>query len=86
VTLSKFPSKKATSKKPIVIVKKARKAEALHDKLIKLFTRLNGATLTDTVGFKCPAMAALKIAERRGYKVTTNKVPGELTRYIARKA
>lgn len=67
-----------------------RKPNPLHDKLIKLFTRPNGATMHDTVeaGFKYPAKAALKIAERRGYKI--NVVPkkngsGELTRYIARR-
>ena len=44
------PSKKSTSKKPTVVVLKKRngKANALHEKLIKLFSRPNGATLTDT--------------------------------------
>jgi hypothetical protein len=31
-------------------------------------------------------MAALKIAERRGYKTNVVKKAGELTRYAARKA
>jgi hypothetical protein len=37
-------------------------------------------------GFEYPAMAALRIAERRGLKVITKKVPGELTRDIAKRA
>lgn len=66
-----------------------RKPNALHDKLIKLFSRPNGATMHDTweAGFYFPAMAALKIAERRGMKVTVvprKKGSGELTRYIAK--
>ena len=70
------------------VVKRSRKPNALHEKLIKLFTRPNGATMHDTynAGFEYPAMAALKIAERRGFKTNVIKKSGELTRYIARKA
>ena len=64
----------------------ANKLNNLHERLIKLFLRKGGATLADTVkaGYKYPAVFALKIAERRGYK--TKIVPrknGEPTRYIA---
>jgi hypothetical protein len=63
-----------------------RKPNALHDTLVKLMARPNGATMHDTfnAGWNYPAMAAVKIVERRGYKVTKKKVPGELTCYIAR--
>jgi hypothetical protein len=49
----------------------ARKPNALHDKLEKLFTQKGGCTMHDiwNAGFEYPAMAALKIFERRGYKV-----------------
>jgi hypothetical protein len=77
-------AKKANGAKKV----STKKPNPLHEKLIKLFTRPNGATVHDTMeaGFKFPAMTALKIAERRGLKVTTKKVPGELTRYIAKRA
>jgi hypothetical protein len=57
----------------------------LHEKLIKLFRRPKGATLADTVkaGYKYPAVIALKIAERRGYKTKVVKKSGEPTRYLA---
>jgi hypothetical protein len=87
-------SAKKSTKKPVA--KKAngakkvstKKPNALHEKLIKLFTRPNGATVHDTMeaGFKFPAMAALRIAERRGLKVSHKKVAGELTRYFAKRA
>jgi hypothetical protein len=46
------------------------------------------ATITDTVeaGFKYPAINALRIAERRGYKTNVIKKDGELTRYTARRS
>jgi hypothetical protein len=86
--MSKSPSKKSTKPVAVKVIKRTRKTNALHEKLIKLFTRPNGATLTDTVeaGFKYPAVAALRIAERRGYKTNVVKKAGELTRYTARKA
>jgi hypothetical protein len=51
-------------------------------------SRKDGATIIDITGagFKYAAMQALRIAERRGYKTSTKKVPGELTKYIARRA
>jgi hypothetical protein len=64
-----------------------RKPNALHTKLIALMARKDGATLTDIkkAGWKFPAIVALKIAERRGYKVSVKKPkPGELTRYVAK--
>jgi hypothetical protein len=73
-------AKKSTdSKKPVVDkVKRTRKPNALHDKLEKLFTQKGGCTMHDiwNAGFEYPAMAALKIFERRGYKVSVKKVPG----------
>ena len=73
-------AKKSTnSKKPVVDkVKRTRKPSALHDKLEKLFTQ--NCTMHDiwNAGFEYPAMAALKIFERRGYKVSVKKVPGPL--------
>jgi len=60
---------------------KARKPNKLHDTLVRLLSRPNGATITDIseAGFKYAAMTAMKIVERRGYKTTSKKVPGELT-------
>jgi hypothetical protein len=57
-------------------------------KLVKLLSRPTGATITDIseAGFKYAAMAAMKIVERRGYKTSVVKKPGELTRYIAKRA
>ncbi len=87
----KSTNKKAVaSKKATVAAKgrKPRKPNALHEKLVKLMSRPGGATISDLsgAGFKYAAMAALKIAERRGLKTSTKKVPGELTRYIAKRA
>jgi len=84
-------SKKSTSKKPVtkkIASKATKKPNALHEKLIKLFVRPNGATITDIAAakFKYPAIQALRIAERRGYKTSVSKKPGKLTRYIAKRA
>jgi acetolactate synthase regulatory subunit len=82
-------AKKSTSKKAVtVVVKKTRKPNALHEKLVKLFTRKDGATVQDVaeVKFYGPAIAALRIVERRGYKTNVIKKSGELSRYVARKA
>ncbi|HWX34218.1 MAG TPA: hypothetical protein VNZ53_43190 [Steroidobacteraceae bacterium] len=79
---------KKSTKKPVVKVIKARKANPLHEKLVKLFVRPNGATITDIseAGFKYSAVQALKIAKTRGLKTSTKKPDGELTRYYAKKA
>ena len=81
-------SAKKTASKKSAIAKKAatvKKPNPLHDTLVKLMARPNGATMHDTfnAGFEYPAMSAVKIVERRGYKVSKKKEPGELTRYIA---
>jgi hypothetical protein len=80
---AKSTSKKATNGQ------KVHKPNALHEKLVKLFARPNGATITEiaAAGFKYPAVQALKIAERRGFK-TSSKKPGprELNRYYAKRA
>jgi len=67
--------KSATKKAVTVVVKKARKPNALHEKLVKLFTRKDGATVQDVaeVKFYGPAIAALRIVERRGYKTNVIK-------------
>jgi len=66
--------------------KKVAKTNPIHEKLISLFKRPDGATLHDTwnAGYHFPAMAAVKIAKRRGLKVKIIKKKGELTRYVAR--
>jgi hypothetical protein len=75
---AKSTAKKSTNGKPNV----------LHEKLLKLFLRPNGATLSDVVeaGWKFAAMAALRIAERRGLKISVVKKEGERTRYVAKRA
>jgi hypothetical protein len=86
---SKMSTKKSTAKKPVVVkVLKTRKPNPLHEKLIKLFTRPTGATVQDVAETKFygPAIAALRIAERHGFKTSTKKEPGELTRYYAKRA
>jgi hypothetical protein len=86
--MSKSIAKKS-SKKAVVVVKKARKLSPLHEKLIKLLMRPGGATQQDiaTTKFYGPAIAAMRIVERRGYrtKVVKPKTAGELTRYVAAK-
>ena len=80
-------AKKSTkAKKPVVKVLKNRKTNALHDKLLKLFMRPQGATLEDTskAGANRPAIAALNIFKKRGYKTSVVKKAGEPTRYLAR--
>jgi hypothetical protein len=71
-------SKKANGKKP----------NALHDKLVALMTRPNGATITDlqAAKFKRPSIAALRIVAHRGFKTSVVKKKGELTRYVAKRA
>ena len=87
--MSKSPKKSAAKKsakksKPAA----AKKANPLHEKLVRLFTRASGATVHDTMeaGFKAPAIAALRIVERKGYKVSSKKVPGQLTSYFAKRS
>lgn len=86
--MSKSSSKKSSKPAVVKVIKRSRKPNALHDKLEKLFTRAGGCTMHDTfnAGFEYPAIQALKIFERRGYKVSAKKVPGQLTVYSARKA
>jgi hypothetical protein len=64
MSAKKSASKKSAAKKSVakkVSTKATKKPNLLHEKLVKLFCRPNGATLTDTkeAGFECPAMAAL---------------------------
>lgn len=76
-------AKKAVAKK--VSTKAAKKPNALHAKIFALMTRKDGATIAELVkaGFYGSAMAALKIAERRGMKVRVAKPAGEFKHYIA---
>jgi len=78
-------AKKATTK--AAVSSRRIPHAALHDRLIKLLQRPEGATMHDTwnIGYYYPAMSALKIAERRGFKTRVNKRPGELTRYYAKR-
>jgi hypothetical protein len=64
---------------------KVRQTNPLHAKLIALLSRPTGATISDlsSAGFKYAAVAARKIAERHGYKTTSDKKKGELTIYKA---
>jgi hypothetical protein len=75
----------AVSKKS---AKVAKKSNQLHERIVKLFSRPNGATINDLdeAGFKYSARQALKIAEHRGLKTSAKKPDGELTRYYAKKA
>jgi hypothetical protein len=64
----------------------AKAPNPLHQKLIALMARKDGATISDfqTVeGFNIPSMAALRIAERHGYTASSSKKPGEKTVYKA---
>jgi len=80
-------SKKST-KKSVAKTVGSKKANPLHETLVKLMARPQGATMHDTynAGFHFAAMAAVRIVERRGYKVSKKKEQGELTRYIAKRA
>jgi hypothetical protein len=69
-------------------VAKVREANPLHQKLIALMTRKDGATISDfqqVEGFNMPSMAVVKIARRAGYEASASKKQGERTRYIARR-
>jgi hypothetical protein len=83
--MTKAIAKKTTSKKSNS--QKAHKPNPIHDALVKLMTRPSGATITEikATKFNAPAMQALKIVERRGYKTSVVKKPGELTKYIAKR-
>jgi hypothetical protein len=85
--MAKSIAKKSTAKKS-ANGQKARKPNAIHEALVKLMTRPNGATITDIqeAKFKAAAMQALKIVGRRGYKTNVVKKAGELTRYVAKRA
>jgi hypothetical protein len=77
---------KSANKAVTKTVAVARKPNPLHEKLIALMARKDGATISDfqTVdGFNIPSMAALRIAERHGYTATASKKPGERTVYKA---
>lgn len=65
---------------------RVRQDTPLHKKILSLMNRPNGATLHDTwkAGWPFPVMAAVKLVERRGYKVSRIKKDGELTRYVAK--
>jgi hypothetical protein len=78
-------AKKVAAKK-VAKVQTNREPNALQIKLLKLFMRPQGATLEDTsaAGANRPALAALRMFERRGYKTSVVKKAGEPTRYLAR--
>jgi hypothetical protein len=69
-----------------VATKEAKKPNEFHAALIALMVRKDGATIQDfqgVDGFNIPSMAALKIAERHGYKTSAVKEPGKRTVYKA---
>jgi hypothetical protein len=77
-------SAKAVAKKAVVA--KSRAPNPLHEKLIALMARKDGATIADfqTVeGFNIPSMAVVRIAQRHGYEASASKKPGERTVYKA---
>jgi hypothetical protein len=72
--------------KKAVAVKKSAAPNPLHEKLIALMARKEGAGIADfqkVEGFNIPSMAAMRIAERHGYQVSASKKPGERTVYKA---
>jgi hypothetical protein len=80
---------KKSTKVTKATAKKAAAPNALHQKLIALMVRKDGATITDfqgVEGFNMPSMAVVKIARRAGYEASASKKQGERTRYVARKA
>jgi hypothetical protein len=83
----KSKNKNGSNGKSKTVARKSKHSK-LHDKLIQLFSRPDGATMHDTynAGWPYSAKSAVKIAERRGLKITTKKELGELKRYIARPA
>ena len=87
-TAKKSPAKVATKSAKVATVEKSTKApNPLHAALIKLMSRPEGAAIADFQqidGFNIPSMAALKVAERAGFKTSAEKKPGERTRYYAK--
>jgi hypothetical protein len=86
--MSKSPKKTTSKKTNGKTATATRKPNPLHEKLIRLMSRPDGATLHDlwNSGFQQPSVFALKIAERHGLKTSIVKKKGELTRYIAKRA
>jgi hypothetical protein len=64
----------------------AKALSPLHQSLIALMVRKEGATIADfqgVDGFNIPSMAVVKIAQRHGYEASASKKPGERTVYKA---
>jgi hypothetical protein len=75
-------AKKSTTKKSAV----EKAPNPLHEKLIALMARKEGATISDfqsVDGFNIPSMAVVRIAQRHGYEASASKKPGERTVYKA---
>jgi hypothetical protein len=84
---AKKSNKTVKANKAVAPVATAKAPNPLHAALIKLMSRPEGAAIADFQqldGFAIPSMAALKIAERAGFKTSAVKKPGERTRYYAR--
>jgi hypothetical protein len=87
--VAKVVAKKSTTKaakSAKAVAKKAAAPNPLHEKLIALMARKDGATIADfqTVdGFNIPSMAVVRIAQRHGYEASASKKPGERTVYKA---
>jgi hypothetical protein len=77
---------KSIAKKSATKPTKARKPNALHEKLFALMKRPTGADLHELKkpGWKAAAAAALALAKRHGMKVNVIKKRGELARYTAK--
>ena len=90
-SVAKKSTKSAKSAKSTKTVKAAavvaeKAPNPMHEKLIALMLRKDGAGIADfqTVdGFNMPSMAVVRIAERAGYKASASKKPGERTVYKA---
>lgn len=83
--------KDTASKKSETVVKKNTKkavdANPTNAVLIALLQRKNGANVKDfqEAGYVRSAKGLIKMAEKLGYKTSSKKEPGELTRYFASK-
>lgn len=91
------PGKTGTEKRNTTMAKKAKKAvkkaaknsstdhAARREKIIKMLMRKTGCTQAEMIeaGHAQPAQAALKFAETRGLKTSSEKPEGDVTHYYA---
>jgi hypothetical protein len=87
--LTNAPVAEKAAAKVAPVSKPKKTPNQLMEKLIALMVRKDGATIQDfqqVEGFNIPSMAVVKAARRLGYEADASKVPGERTRYIAKRA